>query len=124
MKSALLACAFLLSIVSFAQKVDLSTAKFITGDNIAYGYPSWEDTKWMDIKSGLPWEQQGLGTYDGYAWYRFHLFVPHAIKDNSLWKDSLRIFIGNVDDACEVFMNGTRIGKSGSCIRKKLLVGQ
>ena len=119
MKSALLAFAFLLSTVSFAQKVDLPTAKFITGDNIAYGYPSWEDTKWMDIKSGLPWEQQGLGTYDGYAWYRFHLFVPHAIKDNSLWKDSLRIFIGNVDDACEVFMNGTRIGKSGSFPEEK-----
>jgi hypothetical protein len=114
MKSVALAILCFFSTVSFAQKVELPKAKFITGDNIAYGYPSWEDTKWVELKSNTIWEQQGFENYDGYAWYRFHLIVPFAVKNNSLWKDSIRIYIGKVDDACEVYMNGTRIAKSGS----------
>ena len=114
MKFPALAVILFFSTASFAQKVELPTAKFITGDNIAYGYPSWEDTKWLDMKANKTWDFQGLSDYDGFGWYRFHLVVLPSVKEKSLWKDSLRIFLCKIDDACEVFMNGVLIGKSGS----------
>ena len=114
MKLIAFAAVLLLSIHSLAQKVELPTAKFITGDNIAYSYPSWEDLKWQELKANIPWESQGYTGYDGYAWYRFHLFFQPTLKEHSLWKDSIRIFLAKVDDACEVYMNGVLVGKSGS----------
>jgi len=99
---------------SWAQRVEFPTAKFITGDNIAYSYPSYEDLQWQDIKTNIPWEQQGHPSYDGFAWYRFHMIIQPSLKKNSLWKDSLRIFLSKIDDACEVYLNAILIGKSGS----------
>ncbi len=97
-----------------AQKIDLPAAKFITGDDVTYSYPVTDDSKWANIKSNVIWETQGYDNYDGYAWYRFHVIIPPGIRTNSLWKDSLRIFLAKVDDVCEVFWNGTKIGHSGS----------
>lgn len=114
MKFPTLSVFLLFSVVSFAQKVELLNAKFMTGDNIAYSYPSWEDYKWQDIKANKTWDSQGFASYDGFAWYRFHLVMVPSLKERSLWKDSIRIFLSKIDDACEVFINGVKIGKSGS----------
>jgi hypothetical protein len=114
MRSTAIIISFLLSLPSMAQRVELPRAKFMTGDKIEYSFPSTNDDAWREISSNTQWEFQGVSNYDGYAWYRFHLFVPKQLRTNSLWKDSLRIFLGKVDDVCEVFMNGTKIGKSGS----------
>jgi alpha-galactosidase len=114
MKRLPFSCLLFISLFSKAQHVELPLAKFITGDNIAYSYPSWEDTKWMELKTNTSWDSQGFADYDGFAWYRFHLIIPKAYRANSLWKDSLRIFMAKVDDACEVYLNAIRIGKSGS----------
>ena len=114
MKFQTLSVFLLFSVISFAQKVELPNAKFMTGDNIAYSYPSWEDYKWQDIKVNKTWDSQGFASYDGFAWYRFHLVMVPSLKERSLWKDSIRIFLAKIDDACEVFINGVKIGKSGS----------
>jgi len=114
MRSTAIIISFLLSLPSMAQRVELPRAKFMTGDKIEYSFPSTNDDAWRELSSNTQWEFQGVGNYDGYAWYRFHLFVPKQLRTNSFWKDSLRIFLGKVDDVCEVFMNGTKIGKSGS----------
>lgn len=98
----------------FAQKVEMPLAKFKTGDNVTYSYPVTDDRQWGIIKPDMIWETQGYDNYDGYAWYRFHITLPKSIKENSLWKDTLRINLAKADDACEVFFNGTKIGKSGS----------
>lgn len=98
----------------FAQKVEMPLAKFKTGDNVTYSYPVTDDRQWGTIKPDMIWETQGYDNYDGYAWYRFHIILPKSIKENSLWKDSLRINLAKADDACEVYFNGTKIGKSGS----------
>ena len=98
----------------FAQKVEMPLAKFKTGDNVTYSYPVTDDRQWGTIKPDMIWETQGYDNYDGYAWYRFHITLPKSIKENSLWKDTLRINLAKADDACEVFFNGTKIGKSGS----------
>ncbi len=114
MKFILLAISLLLVQVSMSQKIDMPVAKFKTGDDITWSYPVTDDHNWGEIKADLIWESQGYAKYDGYAWYRFHVVLEPSIKANSLWKDSLRIFLAKVDDACEVYFNGTKIGKSGS----------
>lgn len=114
MKSFLLACSLLLMLTAAAQRVEFPKAKFATGDNIAYSYPSYDDSKWADVKTNTSWELQGFPDYNGFAWYRIHMFIPPSLKEHSLWKDSLRLFMAKVDDACEVYLNGVRIGKSGS----------
>lgn len=107
--TAVLICSF-----SYAQRLEMPTAKFNTGDTIAYSYPAYIDESWMTMRSNLNWDKQGMPLYDGFGWYRFHVFVPLTLKTNSYWKDSIRIYLGKVDDACEVYLNGTLIGKSGS----------
>jgi hypothetical protein len=92
----------------------MSAAKFITGDDITYSYPVTDDIKWKKIKPDINWEPQGYENYNGYAWYRFHVILLPSIKASSLWKDSLRVYLAKIDDVCEVFFNGTKIGKSGS----------
>ncbi len=86
----------------------------MTGDNMAYSNPVTDDSKWAAIQANKVWDAQGYEKYDGYAWYRFHIVVPSSLKTNSFWKDSLRIFLSKIDDVCEVYLNGTMIGRSGS----------
>ncbi|HMI79103.1 MAG TPA: putative Ig domain-containing protein, partial [Ferruginibacter sp.] len=108
-------CTFILiSLVVTAQRIELSTAKFTTGDDVTYSYPVTDDSKWAAIKTSMVWDAQGYEKYDGYAWYRFRFMMPESLRTNSFWKDSLRIFLSKIDDACEVYLNGTMIGRSGS----------
>lgn len=97
-----------------ATKVEFRTAKFKTGDDITYSYPSTDDVQWLQINTDQNWERQGFQNYDGYAWYRFHMIILPTMRKNSYWKDSVRIFMAKVDDVCEVYLNGVKIGKSGS----------
>ena len=101
------------TIQSFAQQdIKLEQAKFKQGDNAEWKELSTNDSQWATIKTGMIWELQGYPDYNGYAWYRFHFFLPSSIKQNSLWKDSLRVFLNKVDDNDETYINGTLIGKT------------
>ncbi len=97
-----------------AQNIDMPMAKFITGDSVIYSYPSCDDSRWPEMRTASSWEMAGYPDYDGYAWYRFHVVMPESLKINSVWKDSLRIFLGKVDDVCAVYFNAVKIGQSGS----------
>jgi len=96
------------------QNISLSSAKFITGDNAEYKQLNFDDARWGAIKPDMDWESQGHTGYDGYAWYRFHFKLPTSLKTNSFWKDTLRIIVGKVDDVDETFLNGVKIGQTGS----------
>ncbi|HWB28328.1 MAG TPA: putative Ig domain-containing protein [Chitinophagaceae bacterium] len=100
--------------VSAQQNITLSSAKFITGDSPSYKELSFSDNSWANIKPMSIWEEQGYSDYNGYAWYRFHFTLPSSLKKNSYWKDSLRIIVGKVDDVDETFLNGVKIGQTGS----------
>ena len=92
----------------------MTYAKFITGDAPEYSYPSTDDSRWQDVKVPAQWETQGHDNYDGYGWYRFHVVLPESLKNNSFWKDSLRINVGKIDDVYAVYLNGVKIGQLGS----------
>lgn len=101
-------------IAQHSNAIYLPTAKFITGDNAGWSLPSFNDSKWQDIKTGEVWQSQGYENYHGYAWYRMSIFIPSSLKKNAFWKDSLRIFLAHVNDVDETFLNGNRIGKTGA----------
>jgi hypothetical protein len=82
--------------------------KFQIGDDLRWADPAFSDGKWDDIFVPSPWENEGYPGYDGYAWYR-RWFV--AQED---WQEKvLRLHMGTIDDADEVYVNGHFIGFGG-----------
>jgi len=115
MKKTLALFFVLLSAKVFAQQnISLTSAKFVTADNAQYKDPTFNDAAWATIKPNAIWEEQGYPDYNGYAWYRFHFTLPSSLKNKSYWKDTLRFSIGKVDDVDETFLNGVKIGQTGS----------
>lgn len=49
-----------------------------------------------------------LKDYDGYAWYRCTVTLPEAWRQRSLY-----LYVEKVDNACETYFNGVKIGVSG-----------
>jgi hypothetical protein len=99
----------------FAQdEIKIREARFKTGNDQAWSQPGFDDSKWQTLKTSVTWDEQGYKDYDGYAWYRLHVFIPIAIKENSNWKDSLRVFLAKIDDVDETYLNGVLIGRKGN----------
>jgi len=104
--------------------IGLPEARFSTGDDPARKEAGFDDRGWTLIRTGIPWEQEGFAGYNGYAWYRFHFRLasswiastqrPSALNRSARPQDSLCISLGKIDDADEVWLNGGRIGKTGS----------
>jgi alpha-galactosidase len=94
--------------------IKLSTAKFSTGSDAAWKDSGFNDTQWKNIKVGDVWQEQGYPDYHGFAWYRIHVVIPSSLKKQSVWGDSLRVFLAHVNDADETFFNGKLIGKTGA----------
>jgi len=106
-----------IGIAAFAQNgnfVKLSTAKFSTGNDAAWKETGFNDTNWKNIKVGDVWQEQGYPDYHGFAWYRIHVVIPSSLKKQSVWGDSLRVFLAHVNDVDETYFNGKLIGKTGA----------
>ncbi|MCP4783044.1 MAG: c-type cytochrome [Fuerstiella sp.] len=77
-------------------------------------------TEWSRLPVPGVWEQHSdgqLADYDGFAWYRCYVKVPAAWTDmegRPLWRESVTLTIEKVADACEVYVNGRKLGESGS----------
>ena len=95
-----------------SQTIDLSQGwKFKTGDSLLWSKNDFDDSQWRTINVGMYWEAQGVSDYDGYAWYRLKIVLPSTLISNSLWKDSLEINLGWIDECSETFLNGELLGK-------------
>nr|WP_321451559.1 beta galactosidase jelly roll domain-containing protein [uncultured Carboxylicivirga sp.] len=81
--------------------------KFSIGDKQQWKNPTFDDSMWDQIKSGQDWESQGYNDYNGFAWYRKTLNIQSTPKKTLILK------IGAIDDADQVYFNGTLIGKTG-----------
>jgi len=82
---------------------------FKLGDDSTWSQLAFNDSGWFPLKVPGYWENQHYEDYDGFAWYRYHF----AVKTSLLDQESLVLLLGKIDDADEVFLNGTRIGGSG-----------
>jgi len=93
--------------------------KFKTGDSVAWSSTTCNDASWDTISAGKVWEEQGFDNYDGFAWYRKSIAIPASVKAGfNKGYNSLLLCLGKIDDADEVFFNGTMIGHTGSMTDK------
>lgn len=98
--------------------------KFIVGDNMQYADSDYDDTGWKTIDLTAPpgahdgdvglsgyipgWAANGYPNYSGYAWYR--LKVP---LDSLPGNDLALAAPPAVDDAYQLFINGSFLGNAG-----------
>jgi len=88
--------------------IDLEgTWKFTTGDDLAWADPAFDDTAWSDLQ--VPGSGGGFDKYDGFAWYRLTFDLPAEAQGANLVAS-----LGFLDDVDEAYLNGVRIGGSGS----------
>jgi len=65
---------------------------------------------WATVPVPGTWENdERFRNYDGFAWYRCAVRVPATWKDRGVF-----LFIDQIDNACESFVNGTKVGVSGA----------
>jgi hypothetical protein len=90
--------------------IDLSGLwSFIPGDDAAYKNPDIDVQRWESIRVPGAWESQTHEDLDGFAWYRKTEVIPDRFKN-----DKLVLVLGRIDDSDEVFVNGTRIARTGT----------
>jgi cephalosporin-C deacetylase len=87
--------------------------KFTTGDDIVWAQSGFDDSEWGVMEAGSNWENQGMGTYDGYAWYRQKVMVPESLKKKAVQYGGLVLSLGQIDDCDVSYWNGEVIGQSG-----------
>ena len=63
----------------------------------AWFSPNTDDSEWIDLAPGEPWEFSGHD-YDGIAWYRTKVTLPD-------WS-ALYLGIGGIDDAATLWVDG------------------
>jgi hypothetical protein len=85
------------------------TWKIRTGDDDSWKDPGTADGSWHDAAVPAYWETQGMKDYDGFAWYRFR-FSPSSVLEGK----KLILLLGKIDDIDETYLNGERIGRTGT----------
>lgn len=83
--------------------------KLQPGDDIEWKEIHVAEQGWKPARVPGYWEGQGLSGYDGVAWYR-HTFMV----DPGLLHERLILMLGKIDDFDEVYLNGERIGRTGT----------
>jgi len=83
--------------------------QFSIGINNEWISPKFDDSKWESIHVPSPWEDEGFNGYNGYAFYRKNIEIPSTYKDRMLYLN-----MGYIDDVDEVYLNGHKIGATGS----------
>lgn len=83
--------------------------KFSIGDSKKWADPKFIDSDWETIDVPSNWEDEGFNGYNGHAWYR-KTFDGTALDKNL----DFSLFLGTIDDVDEVYLNGHKIGFSGT----------
>lgn len=103
------------SCIKKAEEISVGLAtewKFTTEDNPAFSSPAYDDSQWKTIKADNNWEAFGYNPYDGYAWYRIKVMIPSGLRSSAYLKDSLRIFLGKINDFDQTYLNGQYLGSN------------
>ncbi|MBA4318675.1 MAG: hypothetical protein C0412_09760 [Flavobacterium sp.] len=94
------------------QGIDISKNwKFKIGDDLKWMDPKLDEEDWKPISIEKWWDDQGYKN-QGYAWYRVKFVIPSSLKNNAYLKDSLRIYLGKIDECDQTFLNGKSIGEN------------
>ncbi len=85
------------------------TWKFSIGEREEWVLPEFDDSDWELIKVPSPWEEQGFHGYNGFAFYRKSFVLDETLKGRTLY-----LVLGYIDDVDETYLNGKKIGSTGS----------
>jgi hypothetical protein len=96
--------------------------KFTTGDNPEYAASAFDDSGWKNIQVDKIWEEQGYDPYDGYAWFRFKVVIPSGLYKQAYLQDSLRLFLGKINNYDQTFLNGKIIGINGKNVAENTIL--
>jgi sialate O-acetylesterase len=69
--------------------------------------PDFNDSTWKAIEGPKPWDAEGLGSFDGYAWYRAKFELSQAEAGQPLILE-----LGAIDDEDVTFVNGVKVGEN------------
>ena len=83
--------------------------QFHLGDDRSWAAPAFDDSGWERLATDQPWGQQGHARYTGFAWYRCSIALTAATGASPQFS----ILLPLVDDAYEVYWNGSLIGGLG-----------
>jgi beta-galactosidase len=84
--------------------------RFQKGDDMAWKAPGFDDSQWQSVTLPDTWERHSNYTdNDVYGWYRRHIDIPAACQGREF-----DLLLGCIDDVDETFLNGERIGATGS----------
>jgi hypothetical protein len=82
---------------------------FSIGINEEWTSAKFNDNSWETVKAPSPWEDQGYNGYNGYAFYRKKINITSGYKGRMLYLN-----LGYIDDVDEVYLNGHKIGSTGT----------
>lgn len=94
------------------EHIPVTDWRFAIGDNPTYKSLNYNDYSWKNINVDTYWEKQGYEMYDGYAWYRAKILIPSSLRRKAALKDSLKLFLGKIDDYDQVYLNGRLLGEN------------
>lgn len=84
--------------------------RFSKGDDLAWKDPAFQDGDWQEVTLPGYWEKHSSYTGDNvYGWYRRTLAIPDDCKGTDF-----DLLLGYIDDVDEVWLNGERLGQTGS----------
>ena len=83
---------------------------FQKGDDAAWKTPGFDDNSWQSVTLPDTWEHHSDYTNDNvYGWFRRRIEIPGECKGKDF-----DLLLGKIDDVDEAFLNGERIGGTGS----------
>ena len=84
--------------------------RFRKGDDAAWSAREFDDGAWTLVAVPDTWERQSDHTADNvYGWFRRRLDIPAECRGRDF-----DLLLGRIDDADETWLNGVRIGGTGS----------
>ena len=92
--------------------VTVNEGRFQKGDNPAWSQAAFDDSGWQVLALDQDWNRQGVRNANGFGWYRIHVVIPSSLKKGMT--DKVLLDLGPIDDADETWLNGKRVGKTGS----------
>ncbi|WP_225335345.1 family 16 glycoside hydrolase [Halomicrobium urmianum] len=97
--------------VTVGQRLNLAGDwQFQTGDDAGWSDPSFDDSGWETVELPDHWEDHSDYTdAEAFGWYRKTVTVPESWEDRDVTLQA-----GMIDDVDETFVNGTRVGQTGT----------
>ena len=84
--------------------------RFKPGDDPAWKEPDLDDADWQEVALPAAWEDHsGYVQDNAYGWFRRRIAIPAHLRGKTLALD-----LGKIDDVDETFLNGVRIGGTGT----------